>query len=82
MHPGIACIACLLIGAVAGNIYGQRHAPEAFAYQRERDAVMDEQFEMLLQEPGSRELVCERIFELVEGELTIETFDIQEARSE
>ena len=80
MHYWIAiaaCAGCLVIGHTVGKQMGLRQAPETVAYQADRDAYFDRQFEQILAEPSRREQVCHQIFELVEGELSLEHLDIQ-----
>lgn len=76
------CVGCLVVGHTIGRQQGLREAPAMVAYQKERDAYYDAQFEEMLHAPDGRELVCAQIFELVESELSVEAIEVQAELSE
>ncbi len=71
--------AALLWGGYSlGYKEGIRLCPDATAYEKERDLKLDREIEKLMEEPVGRDLVCNKIFDMVSDELNEEIRGEQE----
>ncbi len=64
----------LPVAFVVGQNSGERRCPELARVQAEADRNFERQFAKMMAEPQGRELVCEKIFDLVRDELEQEIY--------
>lgn len=85
MNIWVAVAIIVATGGVAwmsGYSQGLKDAPERVELKRELAAQRDQRFqEYLAQYEGSRDQVCDRIFEMVEAELVVELYNEEAERN-
>lgn len=74
-------IASVIAAFQLGYSRGVQDCPAHAEADEERQAAIERDIELALSAPTGREAVCDKVFDLIEGELWRETIDEQAARA-